>query len=66
MEMEEYIFIILYIKGKNEIYKIDSDNAFKYIQDKAKAVVFSKEPNPIAVKPVTFEEMYEDEEISFA
>ena len=59
MEMEEYIFIILYIKGKNEIYKIDSENAFKYIPDKAKAVVFSKEPKPIAVKPVTF-----DEEIS--
>jgi len=66
MEMEEYIFIILYIKGKNEIYKIDSDNAFRYIPDKAEAVVFSKEPKPIAVKPVTFEDVYEDEEISFA
>ena len=65
--MDEYVFGILYIKGENEIYKIDEENAFKYIPDKADAVVFSKEPVPIDVKPANAEvlnEFYEDEEIS--
>ena len=67
MKMDEYVFGILYIKGENEIYKIDEENAFKYIPDKADAVVFSKEPVPIDVKPANAEvlnEFYEDEEIS--
>ena len=58
------------MKGENEIYKIDEENAFKYIPDKADAIIFSKEPTPIAVKPANenvLNELYEyDEEISYA
>ena len=69
-EMKEYNFGVLYVKGENEIYKVDEENAFKYIPDKADAVIFSKEPTPIAVKPANekvLNELYEyDEEISYA
>jgi hypothetical protein len=60
IEFKEYNFGVLYIKANDEMYKIDSDNAFKYIPAECDSVVFSKEPVPIDVKPVLFKE----EEIS--
>ena len=67
-KLPNHNFGMLYIKDKNELYKIDEDNAFKYIPDKADSLVFTKEPTPIDVKPankVLLDKMYE-EEISYA
>lgn len=65
MQMENYNFGVLYIKQENEFYKVDSENAFIYIPDKCEALVFKNEPAPIAVKPATMNELYQ-EEISVA
>ena len=67
-KLSNHNFGMLYIKDKNELYKIDEDNAFKYIPDKVDSLVFTKEPTPIDVKPaneVILNKMYE-EEISYA
>ena len=66
-KMNEYIFGMIYVKGKNELYKIDSDVAFNYIPDKAEGITFTKDkPREVSVKPITLDELYEKEEISIA
>ena len=47
---------------KNELYKASEDVVFKYIPDICDRVTFSKEPITIDVKPITYEELYDNEE----
>lgn len=61
-KLENHNFGMLYIKDKNVFYQIDEENAFKYIPDICDKVTFSKEPITIDVKPITYEELYDNEE----
>ena len=53
---------VLYVNKNNELYKANEDIVFKYIPDICDRVTFSKEPITIDVKPITYEELYDNEE----
>ena len=53
---------VLYVNKNNELYKASEDVVFKYIPDICDRVTFSKEPITIDVKPITYEELYDNEE----
>ena len=53
---------VLYVNKNNELYKASEDVVFKYIPDICDRVTFSKEPITIDVKPITYEDLYDNEE----
>ena len=53
---------VLYINKKNELYKASEDVVFKYIPDICDSVTFSRETITIDVKPITYDELYNNEE----
>lgn len=53
---------VLYVNKNNKLYKANEDVAFKYIPDICDRVAFSKEPITIDVKPITYDELYDNEE----
>ena len=55
--LEEYLFVILYINEEDKFEMQDIDTAFDYIPDESNdSVIYMKEPVPISVgvKPVKF------------
>lgn len=53
---------VLYANKNNELYKANEDVVFKYIPDICDSVTFSREPITIDVKPITYNELYNNEE----
>ena len=53
---------VLYVNKNNELYKASEDVVFKYIPDICDSVTFSREPITIDVKPITYDELYDNEE----
>lgn len=53
---------VLYVNKNNELYKASEDVVFKYMPNVCDSVTFSREPITIDIKPITYDELYDNEE----
>ena len=57
-EKEIHNYGVLYISKNNNFYKASDEFVFDYIPEKCEALIFSKEPIPIEVKPTNYNTFY--------
>ena len=65
-EKEIHNYGVLYISKNNNFYKASDEFVFDYITEKCEALIFSKEPIPIEVKPTNYNTLYNNEELAEA
>ena len=65
-EKEIHNYGVLYISKNNNFYKASDEFVFDYIPEKCEALIFSKEPIPIEVKPTNYNTLYNNEELAEA